>query len=76
MQVALADPKKLKQIPYLATLPSDIGLESSVMAALKEAQDAFVGEAERLGLKTEQDVVQMIKEVRKATWEEHNEGND
>jgi len=40
-------------------------MENSVMLALKDAQDAFRGEAERLGLKTEEDVVAMVKEVRR-----------
>ena len=40
-------------------------IENSVMLALKDAQDAFRGEAERLGLKTEEDVVAMVKEVRR-----------
>lgn len=41
-----------------------IYLENSSMEALREAQQAFVGEAERMGLKTEEDVVAMIKELR------------
>jgi len=40
-------------------------MENSVMLALKDVQDAFQGEAERLGLKTEEDVATMVKEVRK-----------
>jgi AbrB family looped-hinge helix DNA binding protein len=40
-------------------------MENSVRLALKDVQDAFRGEAERLGLKDEQDVVAMIKEVRR-----------
>jgi len=40
-------------------------MENSVMLALKDVQDAFRGEADRLGLKTEEDVVAMVKEVRK-----------
>ena len=42
-----------------------IVMENSVRLALKDAQDAFLGEAERLGLKDERDVVAMVKEVRK-----------
>ncbi|GHV94727.1 AbrB family transcriptional regulator [Spirochaetia bacterium] len=42
-----------------------IVMENSVRLALKDVQDAFCGEAERLGLKNEQDVVDMIKEVRR-----------
>jgi len=52
-----------------------IVIENSVMIALKKAQDAFTGEAERLGLKTEQDVVDLVKEVRRQTLEERNAGN-
>ena len=35
------------------------------MEALREAQEAFRGEAERVGLQSEEDVVDMIKEMRK-----------
>jgi AbrB family looped-hinge helix DNA binding protein len=41
-----------------------IFMENSVVVALREAGRAFEGEAERLGLKTEDDVVTLIKEVR------------
>lgn len=37
---------------------------NSTLMALKEAQEAFRGEADRLGLKDEQDVVEMIREIR------------
>ena len=40
-------------------------MENSVMLALKDAQDAFRGEAERLNLKTEEDVAAMVKEIRR-----------
>jgi len=51
-------------------------MENSAMLALREAQDAFKGEAERIGLKDEQDVVNLIKGVRKEMWEERNAHND
>ena len=38
---------------------------NSSMEALKEAQTAFAGEAERAGLKNEDDVVAMMKEFRR-----------
>jgi len=41
-----------------------IVVENSVRIALKDVQSAFRGEAERLGLKDEQDVVGMIKKAR------------
>ena len=50
-------------------------IENASMVALKSAQDSFVGEAERLGLKTDKDVVNMIKDVRKEIREERNASN-
>ena len=52
-----------------------IVMENSVMIALKDVQNAFIGEAERLGLKDEQDVVAMIKEVRREKQGKVNAGN-
>lgn len=43
----------------------DIIIKNSAMLALDKIQDAFEGEAERLGLENEEDVVKMIKEYRK-----------
>jgi AbrB family looped-hinge helix DNA binding protein len=51
-------------------------MENAAMVALKNAQDAFAGEAERLGLKTEQDVVALVKEVRREVWDERHARND
>ena len=42
-----------------------IVIMNSTMVALKEAQEAFSGEASRAGLRDEQDVVDMIKEMRR-----------
>lgn len=50
-------------------------VENSTRVALMEAQEAFKGEAERLGLKTEQDVVDMVKQIRKELQEEKNADN-
>ena len=50
-------------------------MENAAMIALKNAQGAFVGEVERLGLKTEQDVVDLVKEVRREIWEEDHAHN-
>lgn len=38
---------------------------NSSMEALRKAQAAFAGEAERLGLKDEEDVVKMVAELRR-----------
>lgn len=43
----------------------DIVIQNSAMLALEKIQKAFDGESERLGLETEGDVVEMIKEFRK-----------
>lgn len=43
---------------------SRIFMVNSTLMALKEAQDAFQGEAERAGLKDEQDVVDLIRQIR------------
>ena len=50
-------------------------IENAAMIALKAAQDAFTGEAERLDIKTEQDVVALVKEVRRELWEERHADN-
>lgn len=51
-------------------------MENATMIALKNAQDAFAGEAERLSLKTKQDVVDLVKEVRREVWDERHARND
>ena len=38
---------------------------NSSMEALRKAQETFAGEAERLGLQNEQDVADMISELRR-----------
>lgn len=44
-------------------------MENSTKVALREVQDAFIGEAERVGLETEDDVVDMVKQFRKEKLE-------
>ena len=43
----------------------DIIIQNSAVLALEMMQEEFEGEAERLSLKTEEDVVKMIKDFRK-----------
>jgi AbrB family looped-hinge helix DNA binding protein len=50
-------------------------VENAALVAITRAQEAFVGEAERLGLKSEQDVVGMVKEFRRERREKHHAGN-
>ena len=54
----------------------NIIIANAAMAAFTELQEAFVGEAEKLGLKEEQDVVDMVKEVRRERWEKSHGNND
>lgn len=49
---------------------------NAAMVALKNAQDAFAGEAPRLNLETEQDVVDLVKNVRHKVAGEQNAHND
>ena len=44
------------------------GETKNVQDAINEIREAFKGEAERLKLKDEEDVAEMIKEVRKKKW--------
>lgn len=43
---------------------------NSAMVALQQIQQSFEGEAERLGLKTEEDVVDLVDEIRKESYME------
>ena len=43
-------------------------MENPTRLAIKEAQTAFEGLAEELGLESEEDVVNLVKEVRKEHW--------
>jgi hypothetical protein len=48
-------------------------ITSNQMAtAIKNVQEAFAGEAERLGLKDEDDVDALVKEVRASRKARHN----
>lgn len=49
----------------------NIIIANSALVALKKAQDAFKGEAERTGVEDEQDVVNMVNEVRKDLSKEY-----
>ena len=43
---------------------------------ISEAQKAFDGLADELGLKTEEDAIALCSKVRKEMWETNNAGND
>ena len=40
-------------------------VENAALIAINRIQEAFAGEAERVGLKDEDDVVDMVKEIRR-----------
>ncbi|MCR6546977.1 AbrB/MazE/SpoVT family DNA-binding domain-containing protein [Dehalobacterium formicoaceticum] len=48
---------------------------NSAMLALQKIQSSFEGEAERLGLGTEDDVVDLVKEIRREAHQE-KQGNN
>jgi antitoxin PrlF len=50
-------------------------MENSTKVALREVQVAFAGEAERLGLKSEDDVADLVKQFRKEKLEKNHENN-
>jgi len=49
---------------------NNVILLNSNKLAYKEFQKDLAGEAEKAGIKSEQDVVDAVKEVRKQIWEE------
>jgi len=53
-----------------------IVIANAAKIAFANMRQAFSGEAERLGLKDEQDVVALVDEVRKEMWEERYANND
>jgi len=48
--------------------PEGVVMVNPTMMALEKIGRAFEGEAERVGLETEEDVVAMIKEIREERW--------
>ena len=55
--------------------PEGVVIVNPTMIALEKIGKAFEGEAERLGLENDDDVVAMIKEIRKENWEKNNAGD-
>ena len=56
--------------------PEGVFMINPTMMALEKIGKAFEGEAERLGLENEDDVVAMIKEIRKDNWEKNNNADN
>ena len=76
--VAIRKKLRLKEGDKVVFLSDDDGVRvvNASVLALEKVQQAFAGEAERLGLKTEQDVVDMVKEVRKEMNRERHANSD
>ena len=55
---------------------SRIVVVNAAKIAFANMQKAFAGEAERLGLKNEQDVVALVDEVREGMWKERYADHD
>jgi len=53
-----------------------IKIVNAAKIAFTNMREAFAGEAERLGLKDEKDVVALVDEVRAETWEKRNANHD
>ena len=52
--------------------PDGVVMMNPTMMAFEKIGRAFEGEAERLCLETEDDVIAMIKEIRRDNWEKNN----
>ena len=52
-----------------------IVMANAAKIAFANMRTAFAGEAERLGLKDERDVVALVDEVREGMWKERYAGN-
>jgi AbrB family looped-hinge helix DNA binding protein len=50
-------------------------VENAALTAINRMQEAFNGEAERLGLKNEDDVVAMVKDIRRDRWAKNHADN-
>ena len=53
----------------------DVILINSNRLAFEEFQRDMAGEAEKVGLYNQQDVVDLVSQVRQRMWEERNDGN-
>jgi AbrB family looped-hinge helix DNA binding protein len=76
--VAIRKKLNLKEGDKVVFLADDDGIRivNASVLALERVQQAFAGEAARLGLKTEQDVVDMVKGIRRGTNRERHADSD
>ena len=55
--------------------PDGVVMVNPTMMALEKIGKAFEGEAERLGLENDEDVVAMVREIRSERWENNHARN-
>jgi len=53
-----------------------IFVANAAKVAFANMRSAFSGEAERLGLRNEQDIIALVDEIREEMWKERCDGND
>ncbi|MDR1542403.1 MAG: AbrB/MazE/SpoVT family DNA-binding domain-containing protein [Clostridiales bacterium] len=75
--VAIRKSMKLKDGDKVLFVPDGnrYYVENAAMVAINRMQEAFAGEAERLGLETEDDAAAMVKEIRRDRWEKKHADN-
>ncbi|MDR1132271.1 MAG: AbrB/MazE/SpoVT family DNA-binding domain-containing protein [Oscillospiraceae bacterium] len=55
--------------------PEGVIMVNPTMMAFEKIGQAFRGEAEKLGLENDDDVVAMVKEIRRKRWVQSNESD-
>ena len=60
----------------METVSNKVSTAEESIKALDEIIEGFKGEAERLALKAEQDVIEMVDEVRAEMWEKLYANNE
>ena len=51
-------------------------IDNPIKSTISEAQEAFAGLSDELGLKSEEDVIELCRDVREKMWENNNADND
>jgi AbrB family looped-hinge helix DNA binding protein len=76
--VAIRKKLNLKEGDKVVFLADEDGIRivNASILALERARIAFAGEAERTGLKTEQDIVDMVKDIRRSMNQERHADSD
>lgn len=71
--VAIRKMLRLKEGDKVVFLADQDGIRiaNASMLALERIQRDFAGESERVGLNTEQDIVDMVKDIRRSESERH-----